>query len=90
MNSGYFTLRRFKEITSSFSSSSRAEIRFNAGGITSVDYLIAKNNLNRAKGSLIIAKCVFVLREKVLNYCEVSSTSSDRHSTNLNRQPSNI
>ncbi|HXR83709.1 MAG TPA: TolC family protein [Hanamia sp.] len=45
-----------------------AEIRFNAGAITSVDYLIAKNNLNRAQNNLIIAKYDFVLREKVLDY----------------------
>lgn len=45
-----------------------AEIRFNAGSITSVDYLIAKNNLVRAQNNLIIAKYDFVLREKVLDY----------------------
>lgn len=54
---------------SSFAESFRtAEIRFNAGAITSVDYLIAKNNLNRAQSNLIIAKYDFVLREKVLDY----------------------
>ena len=52
-----------------FSESFRtAEIRFNAGAITSVDYLIAKNNLNRAENNLITAKYDFVLREKVLDY----------------------
>ena len=45
-----------------------AEIRFNAGAINSVDYLIAKNNLNRAQNNLIIAKYDFVLRGKVLDY----------------------
>jgi len=54
---------------SSFAESFRtAEIRFNAGAITSVDYLIAKNNLNRAESNLIIAKYDFVLRGKVLDY----------------------
>jgi outer membrane protein len=53
----------------SFAESFRtAEIRFNAGVITSVDYLIAKNNLNRAQSNLIIAKYDFVLRGKVLDY----------------------
>jgi outer membrane protein len=47
---------------------STAEVRFNAGAITSVDYLIAKNNLNQAQKNLIIAKYDFVLREKVLDY----------------------
>lgn len=45
-----------------------AEVRFNAGAITSVDYIIAKNNLNRAQNNLITSKYDFVLREKVLNY----------------------
>ena len=53
----------------SFAESFRAaEIRFNAGAITSVDYLIAKNNLNRAQSNLIIIKYDFVLRGKVLDY----------------------
>jgi outer membrane protein len=53
----------------SFAESFRAaEIRFNSGASTSVDYLIAKNNLDRAKSNLIIAKYDFVLRSKVLDY----------------------
>ena len=53
----------------SFTESFRsAEIRFNAGAITSVDYLIAKNNLSRTQSNLIIAKYDFVLRGKVLDY----------------------
>jgi outer membrane protein len=58
----------------SFSESFRtSEIRFNAGAITSVDYLIAKNNLNRAQSNLIISKYDFVLREKVLDYYQGKS-----------------
>jgi outer membrane protein len=45
-----------------------AETRFNAGAITSVDYLIAKNNLDRSKNNLIISKYDFVLRTKILDY----------------------
>lgn len=45
-----------------------AEARFTAGGGTSVDYLIAKNNLDRANINLISAKYDFVLRKKVLDY----------------------
>jgi len=53
----------------SFAESFRAaEIRFNSGASTSVDYLIAKNNLDRAKSNLIIAKYDFALRSKVLDY----------------------
>ena len=53
----------------SFAESFRtSEVRFNAGAITSVDYLIAKNNLTLAQNNLIIAKYDFVLREKILDY----------------------
>lgn len=58
-----------QEQESAFAESFRtAEVRFNAGAITSVDYLIAKNNLNRTQTNLITSKYDFVLREKVLNY----------------------
>lgn len=45
-----------------------AEERFNAGAINSVDYLVAKNNLDRANINLINARYDFVLRTKVLDY----------------------
>ena len=45
-----------------------AEIKFNAGAINSVDYLVVKNNLDQANLSLIIAKYDFVLRSMVLDY----------------------
>lgn len=45
-----------------------AEVRFNAGVGNSIDYLTAKNNLDRANINLIAAKYDFVLRTKVLDY----------------------
>ena len=45
-----------------------AEARFNAGASTSVDYLIAKNNLDRTNVNLIIARYDYVLRTKILDY----------------------
>ena len=45
-----------------------AEVRFNAGASTSVDYLIAKNNLDRTNVNLIIARYDYVLRTKILDY----------------------
>jgi outer membrane protein len=45
-----------------------AEVRFNAGATTSIDYLIAKNNLDRANVNLIIARYDYVLRTKILDY----------------------
>jgi outer membrane protein len=66
------SLKKYKILqdkVKSFSESFRsAEIRFNAGAINSVDYLIAKNNLDRAKINLIISKYDFVLRRKVLEH----------------------
>jgi outer membrane protein len=45
-----------------------AEVRFNAGATTSIDYLIAKNNLDRANVNLIIARYDYILRTKILDY----------------------
>jgi outer membrane protein len=47
-----------------------AEIRFNAGVGNSIDYVTAKNNLDRANINLINAKFDFVLRVKILDYYE--------------------
>ncbi|MEO6638791.1 MAG: TolC family protein [Ginsengibacter sp.] len=55
----------------SFQESFRAaEILFNSGASTSVDYVIAKNNLDRTRTNLIISKYDYVLRAKVLDYYE--------------------
>ena len=45
-----------------------AEVRFNNGVGTSVDYLIAKNNLDRANIDLITTQYDYVLRTKVLDF----------------------
>lgn len=45
-----------------------AEVRFNAGVGTVVDYLIAKNNLDQAKANMVRAQYEFVLRQKLLDY----------------------
>jgi len=53
----------------SFTESFReAEVKFNAGSITSVDYLVAKNNLDNANINLIIARYDYVLRSMILDY----------------------
>ena len=66
------TLEKYKilqEQVVAFTESFRAaDIRFNSGDITSVDYLITKNNLDRSHTNLIIAKYDFVLRSKALDY----------------------
>jgi outer membrane protein len=45
-----------------------AEIRFNAGVITSVDYVIAKNNYDRANTNLNFARYNYIFRTKILEY----------------------
>jgi len=47
-----------------------AEIRFNAGVITSVDYVIAKNNVDRANLNLSAARYNYIFRTKILEYYE--------------------
>jgi outer membrane protein len=50
-----------------------AEVRFNAGVGTSIDYLIAKNNLDRANINMITARYDYLLRTKVLDYYQGKS-----------------
>lgn len=45
-----------------------AEVRFNAGAITQVDYLIAKNNVDRSRINLISARYDYLFRAKILDY----------------------
>lgn len=45
-----------------------AELRFTEGVGTVVDYLIAKNNLDRSKTNLIIGRYDYLLRTKILDY----------------------
>lgn len=57
-----------EQVTAYTESFKAAEARFNAGASTSVDYLIAKNNLDRANVNLIIARYDYVLRTKILDF----------------------
>ena len=45
-----------------------AEIRFNAGVLTSVDFVVAKNNLDRTKLGLINARYSVYIYNKILDY----------------------
>jgi outer membrane protein len=66
------SISRYKTLTeqlAAYAESFRsAEIRFNEGVITSVDYVIAKNNLDRTNINLIMARYDYILRTKVLDY----------------------
>lgn len=45
-----------------------SEVRFNAGVETVVDYIIAKNNLDKANSNLIIARYDYLIRRKLVDY----------------------
>jgi outer membrane protein len=61
--------KTLKQQVADFSESFRtAEVRFNAGAITQVDYIIAKNNVERANINLITTKYDYIFRTKILDY----------------------
>jgi len=61
--------RVLQEQVNAFAESFRiAEVRFNAGLGTSVDYLVARINLDRANLNLVNARYDYVLRTKLLDY----------------------
>ncbi len=57
--------RQVEDFTRSFKA---AEVRFNAGVNTSVEYMLAKNNLDRANANLVAARYDYLLRSKVLDF----------------------
>ncbi len=57
--------KQLKDFTQSFQA---AETRFNAGVISSVEYLIVKNSMDRTNANFITAKYDYVLRSKVLDF----------------------
>ena len=71
MTSSYARYLKLVEQVKAFSESFRsAEVRFNAGVINSVDYLVTKNNLDRANIALIIARYDYIFRTKILDYLQ--------------------
>ncbi|MGN6617507.1 MAG: TolC family protein, partial [Ilyomonas sp.] len=62
----YLTLN---EQVKAFGESFRAaQVRFDAGVITSVDYLTVKRNYDAANTNLIAARYDYILRTKILDY----------------------
>src|SRR5690606_23053521 len=45
-----------------------AEVRFNAGAINSVEFLIAKNKMDNAKANLVIARYQWHLQQRIVDY----------------------
>ncbi|MES2328944.1 MAG: TolC family protein [Bacteroidota bacterium] len=62
----YQTLaRQLADFTISFKA---AEVRFNAGVNTSIEYMLAKNNVDRTNANYVAAKYDYLLRVKVLDF----------------------
>jgi outer membrane protein len=69
MTSAWDKYKILGEQVTAFEESFRgAEIRFNLGALNSVEYLIVKNNLDRATINLTIARYEYLLRTKVLDF----------------------
>jgi outer membrane protein len=71
LRSAYGQYKGYVEQVNAYGESFRtAEIRFNAGVLTSVDYVIAKNNVDRANLNLSAARYNYIFRTKILEYYE--------------------
>ena len=69
MNNAWERYKILQEQVAAYSESFRAaEVRFAAGVGTSVDYVIAKTNLDRAQINLVSAKYDYLLRKRVLQF----------------------
>ncbi|MBS7563358.1 TolC family protein [Mucilaginibacter sp. Bleaf8] len=69
MTTAYERYQISTEQVAAFQESFRtAEIRFNSGVLNSVDYIVAKNNLDRANNNLINARYDYYIRTKILDY----------------------
>lgn len=69
MKAAFQTYAAVNQQVTDFEESFRAaEIKFNEGVLTSVDYLIVKNNLDKARINLISARYDYILRSKILDY----------------------
>ncbi len=69
MKAAFQTYTTVAEQVKDFEESFRAaEIKFNEGAFTSVEYLVVKNNVDRARTNLITARYDYILRSKILDY----------------------
>jgi outer membrane protein len=69
MISAYESYKGYREQTAALAESFRgAEIRFNEGAITSIDYLTTKNAYDRANTNFTAAKYNYIFRTKILDY----------------------
>lgn len=69
MNADYATYKTLLAQANDFGQSFHAaEVRFADGAISTVDYVIAKNNLDRVQLNLVAAKYNYILRTKLLDF----------------------
>lgn len=69
MNADYSTYQILLSQVEDFGQSFHAaEIRFTNGAISTVDYVIAKNNFDRVQLNLVVAKYNYMLRTKLLDF----------------------
>jgi len=69
VNAAYERYQTLEKPVQDFSESFHAaEVKFNSGVGTSVDFIIAKNNVGRTNINLISAKYDYLLRTKILDY----------------------
>jgi len=69
MNAAYDKYTLLLQQVSDFDAAFKiADVRYKAGVSTQVDYLIAKNNSDRAAINLILAKYDYIFRTKILDY----------------------
>jgi outer membrane protein len=69
MTAAYERFQVLTEQVAAYAESFRtAEIRFNAGALNSVDFVVAKNNMDRANINLINARYDYFVRTKILDY----------------------
>ena len=77
MTNAYDRYKVLLEQVSAYNESFKAaEARYNSGVGTSIDYLTAKDRLDRANINLISAKYDFVLRKKILDYYSNSNAAN--------------
>lgn len=69
MTASYGQYKSYQDQVTAYAEAFRAtEIRFNEGVINTDLYVIAKNNIDRAKVNLSQAKYIYILRMKILDY----------------------
>ncbi|TAM95245.1 MAG: TolC family protein, partial [Chitinophagaceae bacterium] len=69
MTTAYETYKKFVQQVADYSESFReARIKFEAGAINSVDFVITENNMSQANFNLIAAKYNYIVQTKILDY----------------------